>query len=141
MKTWMLLGVLLTGCATGTTATTSEAKPDVTPTRDGRDGAAEVQLRAVLESLPKCEAGAEAGVLRVTATTCTKMYCGNACCNQCSWSAQFEGKNTMKVPVENGRVRQVLKVSEGALDCEIAAWGKVLAGVSMALEGTACVVR
>lgn len=139
MKTWMLVFAVVGGAGCATTSA-SEPKP-VETTREGRDGAAEAQLRAVLETLPRCEAGAQAGVLSVAATTCTKMYCGKACCNQCSWSAQFEGKNTMKVPVENARVVELLKVTNGALDCEIGAWAKVLAGVSMALEGTACVVR
>jgi hypothetical protein len=139
MKTWMLVFVVVGGVGCATTAA-SEPKPGES-TRDGREGAAEAQLRAVLEALPTCEAGAQAGMLSVAATTCTKMFCGKACCNQCSWSAQFEGKSAVKVPVENARVRELLKVSDGALDCEIGAWAKVLAGVSMAVEGTACVVR
>lgn len=135
MKTmWLLVVlVLLAGCQT--------AKVAEAPTKDGRDVAATEALRATLAALPRCEAGAEAGRVSVAPTTCTKMYCGQACCNQCGWAATFEGMNAQKVPLDGEKARALLKVGEGALDCEIAAWQQVLSGVSMAVEGTACVVR
>jgi hypothetical protein len=134
MKKW-LLGCALLAAACQTT------KPAETPTREGRDATATSELRAVLDALPKCEAGAEAGRVHVAATTCTKLYCGKACCNTCSWAATFEGKNGTPVPLDVETARALLKLKDGALDCEVAAWAQVLDGVSMAVEGTACVVR
>lgn len=131
---WLVVTcVVVTACQTTKTV---EA-----PTKEGRDAEATAQLRAVLDALPKCEAGADAGRVSVAATQCTKMYCGKACCNQCGWAASFEGKNGQKVPLEAEKARALLKVGEGALDCEVAAWEQVLSGVSLAVEGTACVVH
>lgn len=139
MKKLMTVLLVLAGCVT---AEATEKKSDpVEATRDGRDAAAAMQLRAVLEALPKCEAGAPVGLLVVKATTCTKMYCGKECCNTCGWAATHEQKNGEKVNVDPARVREVLKVSDGALECEVAAWNQVLATQSLALDGTACVVR
>ena len=91
--------------------------------------------------LPKCEAGADVGLLTVKATLCTKKHCQTACCNQCSWSATFENMSAQRVPAEQARVQKLLGVAESALDCEIAAWAAELSGQSVSLEGTGCVVR
>jgi hypothetical protein len=129
--------ILCCGCAT---SEASEKKPPMAE-RDGRDAAAASQLRAVLESLPRCDGTARIGVVSIKATQCTKMYCTTGCCNQCGWNATFETKTGESVPLSVAQVRDTLRVSEGALECEIAAWGRVLAKAPMALEGSACVVR
>ncbi|MFZ5445346.1 MAG: hypothetical protein ACOZQL_35475 [Myxococcota bacterium] len=140
MKKWMLAAALAaSGCVTAE-ATEKRSDP-VEATRDGRDAAAAMQLKAVLESLPRCEPGAPVGLVTVTPTTCTKMYCGKACCNTCGWRATHEQKNGEKVAVEPARLRDVLELSESALECEVAAWSQVLSTQSLALDGAACVVR
>lgn len=115
--------VLLTGCVTSAPLT----KGPVNPTR------------ARLEALPTCAPGAEVGVLTVRPTICTKMHCQEACCNQCSWEASFE-KNGQPSPVEAARVEALLGVTASALDCEIAAWGEALSGLSVSVEPP-CVAR
>ncbi|MFT3712645.1 MAG: hypothetical protein QM817_33770 [Archangium sp.] len=136
MKKTLLLSCVLLAAACQTT------KGSETPeSKEGRDAVASSELKAVLDALPKCEAGADAGKVSVAATTCTKMYCGKACCNTCGWAATFEGKNAVKVPVDAEKARSLLKFKDGALDCEVAAWAQVLDTVSLAIDGTACVVR
>jgi hypothetical protein len=98
-------------------------------------------LRAKLEALPRCEAGANVGALTVTAHICTKKHCESACCNACSWRATFEGKNGQPTPVDAAQVQSLLGVTESALDCEIAGWADALGGQSLSLEAPACVVR
>lgn len=98
-------------------------------------------VQAVLAALPRCEAGAEVGVLTVKAARCTRMFCKEACCNRCSWAATFEAKSGQVVPAELARVREVLRLDESALDCELKAWGDALAGQSVALGPPACQVR
>jgi hypothetical protein len=123
------------GCVTVENAMTT------TPPRDGRDSAAANQMRATLESLPRCAAGTSVGVMTVKPTVCTKMACQSACCNTCGWEATLELKNGETVSVPAARFREVLRVSESGLDCEVAAWAKVLVQSPMALDGTACVAR
>jgi len=139
VKNWFV-GLML-ACSACVTTESAEKKSDATTAADGRENAAGSQVRSALEALPKCEAGAGAGLLTVKATTCTKMYCGKSCCNQCSWEASLELKNGQKLPVEAARVKEALKVSDGALECEIAAWSQVLATQSLAFDATTCVVR
>lgn len=134
-KTMLVWAMALAGCATSGGA---ETKGDAA---DGRAGAAEAQLRSTLEALPKCEAGVEAGKLVIEATTCTKMFCGKDCCNQCSWSATLETKTGNKMPLDAAKVRSALKVGDSALECEVAAWGKALSASTVAVDGNACVVR
>ncbi|MBL8915819.1 MAG: hypothetical protein JNM17_34290 [Archangium sp.] len=138
MKT-MWLAVMFVVVASACQTTKGSEVPN--GSKEGRDAVASEELKATLAALPKCEAGADAGRVSVAPTTCTKMYCGKACCNQCSWAASFEGKNGQKVPLDAEKARAVLKVGEGALDCEVAAWEQVLSTASLAIEGTACVVR
>lgn len=114
---------LLAGCVTSAPL----MKGPVNPTRDR------------LDALPRCAAGAAVGVLTVRATTCTKMHCQEACCNHCSWEASFE-KNGQPAAVEAARVEALLGVTASALDCEIAAWGEALAGLSVSVD-PACVAR
>lgn len=139
-KTMLLVAMFLVGgCAT---AGEAEKKSEpVTATRDGRDAAAAAQVRSAIEALPRCEPGAPVGLLVVKPTSCTKMYCGKECCNTCGWAATLEQKSGEKVAVDNARVRDALKVTESALECEVAAWTQVLSTQSIALDGTACVVR
>jgi hypothetical protein len=127
-------------CSACATTEGAEKKTEVA-SGDERQTAATSQVRSALEALPRCEAGAGAGLLTVKATTCTKMYCGKACCNQCSWEATLELKNGQKRPVEAARVKAALKVSDGALECEVAAWGEVLVKESLAFDATTCIVR
>ena len=93
-----------------------------------------------LDALPKCVAGADAGALSVKANICTKKHCERACCNQCSWTASFEGKNGQPVLADPAQVQALLHLGESALDCELAEWLTALTGQSVALE-PACVVR
>lgn len=124
----ILVSLMLVGCVT---------TPAAPPAGDS-PGAA---VRQKLESLPKCEAGAEVGLLVPRATVCTKKHCETACCNQCSWSATFTTKNGEAVPAEVARVQALLGVPESALDCEIAAWASALAAQSVSLDPPGCAVR
>ncbi|MDP1822355.1 MAG: hypothetical protein Q8L48_03905 [Archangium sp.] len=121
-KLWWLL--LLAGCVTSAPL----MKGPVNPARER------------LDALPRCAPGAEVGVLTVRATTCTKMFCQDACCNHCSWEAWFEKSGGASAPVEAARVEALLGVTGSALDCEIAAWGEALSGLSVSLD-PACVAR
>ncbi len=129
--------VLLSGCVTAE-ATEKKSAP---VTSEAPDVAAAARLRAVLDTLPRCAPGAAVGLLAVTPTVCTKMFCGKACCNQCGWAATLETKSGEKQALEAARVSEVLKVPTGALDCEVAAWAQVLSTQSIALDGAACLVR
>lgn len=115
--------VLLAGCATSAPAVKSSAQ------------------RTKLDALPRCEAGANAGALMVKANICTKMHCEQACCNQCSWTATFEGKNGQPVTADPAQVQALLGLTESALDCELAGWADALKGQSLAVDPPACVVR
>ena len=138
MKKW-LGWMLLAGCATSP-GTLKGAASGPGPL-DARETAAASRVRAALEALPRCEAGAPVGVLTLRPTVCTKMFCEEACCNQCGWAATFEGKDGQPVPVEPARVQALLGVPESALECEIAAWAGALAGQSVSVDPPACVVR
>ena len=132
----VLAAVVWSGCATATAGEGDVVKP-----RADTAAEAEQQLRAVLSSLPKCEAGATVGRVTIAGTRCTRKSCGgNPCCNRCGWDASFTGMTGTPTPVEAGRVRELLKVVEGPLDCEVTAWEKVLATESLSLE-QGCVVR
>lgn len=111
--------VLLAGCVTG--APRGESKGPGNPTRDR------------LEALPRCDAGADVGVLTVRAAMCTKMSCQEACCNRCSWAATFE-RQGQREAADAARVAALLGVTESALDCEIASWSEALAGLSVSLD-------
>jgi hypothetical protein len=138
-KRWLgLWGVLLLGGAGCQTTKGSETKAGE---GDARPAAASAALQKTLDGWPRCEAGADAGKLSVAATVCTKKYCGAECCNACGWAATFEGKSGARVPVDAERARALLQLTAGALECEVAAWGRVLEGVSLAIDGTPCVVR
>ncbi len=100
----------------------------------------QVSLQSRLDALPRCEAGADVGLISVKANMCTKKHCQTACCNQCSWSATFENKSAQPVPVDQARLQKLLGVTESALDCEIAAWSAELARQSVSLDGAGCVV-
>lgn len=122
----LMLLMLLSGCVTDTAASASQPKKSA--------------LQEKLDALPRCEAGADVGVLTPRATICTKKHCQDACCNQCSWSATLETKNGQPTPVEQAKVQALLGLPAGALDCEIAAWAQTLASRSLSLEA-GCVVR
>lgn len=117
---------LLAGCAT------SGGAPKEAPVRG---------VKAALQKLPACQAGADVGLLQVKPTLCTKMFCEAACCNQCSWAATFENKSGQPVPVPPARVQEWLGVPQSALDCEVAQWNEALTGQSVSLEGAGCLVR
>jgi len=135
MTSVVLVAMVMVGC------TASQEKKDEPVTASSPADAAKAKVKSALAALPACTEGAQAGVLTVAPTTCTKKYCGTACCNQCSWAATFEGKNGQKTPADAAKVQAALTVGEGGLDCEVAAWGEALSGTSLALEPAACVVR
>lgn len=108
------------------------------PAADSSPGAA---VRERLKSLARCGAGADVGSLTLRATVCTKKACQERCCNQCGWAATFQRKSGDAMPVDPARAQALLGVPEGALDCEIAAWGEALAGQSVSLDPPGCVVR
>lgn len=132
MKRWLWV-VLLAGCATTSTSGGGAVA--------SKDQAALAKVREALAALPRCEPGANVGALALRPTICTKMFCDEACCNQCSWAATFTGKSGQPQPVEPARVQELLHVTEGALDCEIAAWATALQGQSISLDAPGCVVR
>lgn len=120
---------LLAGCAT---TTTSAGAPKSAP----KSG-----IAAALEKLAACQAGADVGRLTVKATICTKKFCDEPCCNQCSWAATFENKSAQPQPAPLERVQALLGLPESAMDCEIAQWNQTLAAQSVSLDGAGCVVR
>ncbi len=126
----LLVVLLFIGCA-------ATQKPKT------KDAVAAQQVTAALEALPTCAAGVDAGKLVVQATMCTLMACGgpSVCCNQCGWSATFMGGAGLAVPLEPARVREVLGLGQGSLECEVKAWGDALAEVSLSLGEPACVAR
>lgn len=126
---WVLL---LAGCAS--TPKASEAPKT-------KDVVAAEQVKAALAALPKCEAGAEVGRLVLKTTMCTRMFCNAPCCNQCGWEARFEGMSDDSRPVDAARVREVLRLGESSLDCEVKAWAGAVANESVSLGEPACVVR
>jgi hypothetical protein len=127
---------VLAGCATS--AAPGDATAQATQPPEQRAAA---QVRARLDTLPRCEPGAEVGQLTIAPVKCTLKFCGkNACCNHCSWGATLETKAGPQ-PVELEQVRAVLGLPEGGLDCEVDAWNAALQGQSVALSGAGCVVR
>lgn len=106
-----------------------------------KDVLATKNVKAALAALPKCEAGADVGKLVIKTTMCTRMFCNRACCNQCGWEAKFEGMSNDSQPVDAARVREVLKLGESSLDCEVKAWAGAVANESLSLGQPACVVR
>ena len=118
---WLLW---VTGCGTSAPL----MKGPVNPTRDR------------LDALASCAPGAEAGVLAVRETGCTKKLCREACCNRCRWEGSFEVRG-QPVQVEAAQVEALLGVTgSSALDCEIAAWGEALSGLSVSVDPP-CVAR
>lgn len=143
MTTWrgLLVLLLVAGCVTAKPSVATE--PSVAPERTATAGpqdAAGAQVKSALERLPRCAPGAEAGALSLQPAACTKKFCHAACCNQCTWSATFDGMSGAR-PADKARVQAALGISESALDCEIAAWSQALAGQSVALEPAPCQVR
>lgn len=120
---WCLVG-LLVGCVT----TPAPSWPSGSP------------LQARLDALPRCQPGAEVGLLEVRATLCTRKHCQEACCNQCSWAATFQAMSGSR-PADQAQVQELLGLPESALDCEIAAWATALASQSISLDQPRCVVR
>lgn len=137
MKKWLWV-VMLAGCATSST-TTKEAVSGGGEV-PAQEEAARARVRAALAALPRCAPGAPVGALTVRATVCTKMFCDQACCNQCGWAASFDTLSGA-LPADPARVRELLHLPESALECEIAAWSEALRGQSISLEAPACVVR
>lgn len=140
MKSWMLgLLVVVSGCATTATEAKVEKATDAVALE--RDAQAAATLKATLAAMPRCEPGAEVGRVSVRATMCTRMACRQACCNGCGWAVRFEAKNGEAREVAAARAQELLKLTDGALDCEIAAWEQVLATESIGVDGAGCVVR
>jgi curli biogenesis system outer membrane secretion channel CsgG len=131
MKRLLAVLLLLAGCATTGGADQPSADPRA---------AAHAQVTQALAGLPSCQPGAEVGALKVKATTCTRMFCSSACCNRCSWSASWESMSGAR-DASVQEVQRLLKVSDSALDCEVAAWAQALDGQSVALEAPSCMVR
>ena len=119
---WCLVG-LLVGCVT-----TAPVRPSRSP------------LQARLDALPRCQPGAEVGLLTLRASLCTKKHCQEACCNQCSWAATFEAMSGPQT-ADQSQVQALLGLPDSALDCEIVAWAAALADQSISLEQPGCVVR
>lgn len=98
-------------------------------------------LSAALEKLPACAPGADVGVIKVKATACTRKFCQDPCCNQCSYAATFENKSGQPVPLAAERLKELLALPVGGLDCEIAGWNQTLSSQSVSVDGAGCVVR
>lgn len=105
-----------------------------------KDVVAAANVKAALAALPKCQAGSDVGRLVIKPTMCTRMFCNNACCNQCAWEAKFEGMSGDAQPVDAARVKTLLKLGASSLDCEVKAWASAVENVSLSLEQS-CVVR
>jgi hypothetical protein len=149
---WAAWLVLLSGCVTthGTApapvetkaepAVAAPADDDTTAAAASPVAAAQARVTEALARLPSCRPGADVGHLVVRPTVCTKMFCAAECCNRCGWEATYE---TMagSLPAERARVQAVLGLPDGALECEVAAWGRALSGQSIALDAPSCVVR
>lgn len=140
------LASLLVGCATAREAPVAPPAPAAaqvaapTAMEGSPESVAEAGLRARLASLPACAPGATVGQVSFLGM-CTKMFCRDeACCNRCRWEPRYETKGGVEAGV-GARVREVLQLPESAMDCEGAAWERVLKGVSVGLEGEGCVVR
>lgn len=118
----------------------SAEAPPASP-RAGRDAAAAKALGERLATLPRCERGATVGQVTLALSACTRMACPEACCNACSWTAAFVSTNGVPQPVAPARLREVLGVTERALECEVAAWNGVLRGQDVGLDGAGCLVR
>lgn len=132
---------------TGSSAKDTTATPpaegtsaDATPTAEGPDRKADAAVRARLAELPRCAEGAVVGQLTIAPGRCTLKFCTNACCNQCTWDAEYQTKGGPE-RVSKELVRGVLALPEAALDCEVAAWNAALAGTSVGLENGGCLVR
>lgn len=127
--------VVLAGCtaAKKNTETVKKAEPVEIEARKTLQGA--------LDVLPACAPGADPGVLEVRPTVCTRRACQTACCNSCGWKATLQTKTGQTVPAEKERVQQALQIPDGAMECEIDAWTKLLANTSVALEPQGCMVR
>ena len=136
-KLLMLCALWAAGCAT----TTTTSKEEAVSGGGSPEQAAAAKLHAVLDAMPRCEAGANVGALVIKAAMCTKRFCQEACCNHCSWTASFEGKNGQSQPVDAARVVELLHVTDSSLDCEIGAWVGALQGTSLSVDGAGCVVR
>jgi hypothetical protein len=145
-----IFAVALSACATASSAgPTPPAEPAPTGSSDadsttapseGADRRADTAMRARLASLPRCAEGAVVGQLALAPGTCTRKFCRSACCNACTWDADYQTKGGPE-RVSKDLVRAVLALPDGALDCEVAAWNAALAGVSLGLENGGCVVR
>lgn len=114
--------------------------PPASP-RAGRDEAAAKALGERLATLTRCERGATVGQLTLALAGCTRMACPEACCNACSWTASFVSTNGVPQPVAPERLRDVLGLTERALECEVVAWNGVLRGKDVGLDGAGCLVR
>lgn len=144
MKWWLSAVLCLSACATTHPAVPLAQAEDPGPRRETSsphpvDVQARERVQGALAALPRCQPGAEVGHLVVRAASCTKMFCDQACCNQCSWAATYETMSGSR-EADLARVQAVLGLPERALDCEIAAWGQALAGRSLALDAPSCLV-
>lgn len=104
------------------------------------DVTAAAGVKKVVARLPKCQAGTDVGRLVIKPTMCTRMFCNRACCNQCGWEAKFEGMSGDSQPVDSARVKELLKLGDSSLDCEVKAWAAAVENESISLEQS-CVVR
>lgn len=133
MKTFTTLVVLfLAGCGPlPADRLDASAQPLAVPDAGTPDaGAAElpsvVALRATLAALPVCAPGVVTSALDLSEHWCTLKACTYACCNTCSWKVSQGG-----VALDPAAVA-LLGLPDAALDCEVTAWGAVLASTSLA---------
>ena len=97
------------------------------------------RTRVALAMLPTC-------VMRDTGTvnlitSCTRLECAQACCNTCSLRDALVVNDRGSRSTESGRARNILDLDSTLFDCEADAVRGVLAGVAMAFDPMACVVR
>lgn len=137
---WAAWLLLLSGCVTTHGAAPAETKAAPGAVAASPAAAAQARVTEALARLPSCRPGAEVGHLVVRPTVCTKMFCDAECCNRCGWEATYEAM-AGAAPAEKARVQAVLGLPDSALECEVAAWGRALAGQSIALDPPSCVVR
>lgn len=145
MTTTLRAAVLLVlgGCAT-TEATVKAAEAPVTPpltsSRTGQDVAARAHVEKALSALARCEPGREVQGVTVEPSGCTRMFCREACCNQCTWKATAVGLDGVAEDV-TGRLGLALALPDSALECEVAAWRQALAAKDLGLTAPFCVVK
>lgn len=133
-----LLLVLWAVCA----CSAPQKKEDAPAAELTKPEAARAAVKAALNALPACGDASRGKPLTIAATMCTRKFCNTPCCNACGWAATQPGADGAPATVDTERVKAVLKLSnESALDCEVSAWNKAVAGQAVSLGEPACVAR